>query len=196
MGWLIALGVLIGIAILPIGIRGVYNVDGAKVWALIGPVRFLVYPRRKKAANNKKQSDSKKSNTPQKKSTGGSAKDFMPLLHRVLEFLGEAKGKLRVKYLEMELVLAGGDPCDLAINYGRAWAAVGNLNPLLQRHFVIKKQNVDVKCDFTSEETRISARVDLTITVGRLLRLGVSHGIPVLRDYLNILKLRNGGAKI
>ena len=197
MGWLIALGILVGIAVLPIGISAVYNSGGAVVQALVGPVRFTVYPRKKKASKGKvKQSKTKKEPAPQKQTTGGSAKDFIPLLQRILDFLGEAKGKLRVKYLELKLVLGGDDPCDLAVNYGRAWAAVGNLIPILERHFVIKKRDVDVECDFTSADTRISARLDLTITVGRLLRLGVSHGIPALREYLNIIKLRKGGAKV
>lgn len=197
MGWLIALGILIGIAILPIGISAVYNAEGAMVKALIGPVRLTVYPREKKAkSTNKKQTPAKKQVPKTQSHSGGSARDFGPLLHRVLDFLGAAKGKLRVRRLEFDLTLAGGDPCDLAVNYGRAWAAVGNLIPLLERHFVIKKRNVEVQCDFTSDETRVYARLDLTITIGRLLRLGASHGIPALREYLNIMKLRKGGAKI
>lgn len=195
MGWLIALGALIGIAILPIGISAVYNADGAKVQALVGPVRFPLYPRKKKTKGNKKQNTAKETSS-KKQNNGGSAKNFAPLLQRILDFLREAKGKFRVKHLQMHLTLGGSDPCDLAVNYGRAWAAVGNLIPVLEQHFIIKKREIDVRCDFTVEETRVFASLDLTITVARLLRLGVSHGIPVLREYLNIIKLRNGGAKV
>lgn len=194
MGWLIALGVLIGIAALPIGISAVYNTAGPKVQVLVGPVRLTVYPRKKKSADeNKKQT--KKTPAQNKQTSGGSAKDFVPLLHRVLDFLRAVKGKLRVRRLDLKLTLGGDDPADLAVNYGRAWAAIGNLIPLLERHFVIQKRDVEVQCDFTSYETCIYARLDLTITVGRLLRLGASHGIPALREYLNIMKLRKGGAK-
>ncbi len=197
MGWLIALGVLVGIAVLPIGISAIYNTAGPKVQVLVGPVRLTVYPRKKKTADTpKKQAPAKKEPTQSKQTSGGSAKDFAPLLRRVLDFLGAAKGKLRVRRLDLKLTLGGDDPCDLAVNYGRAWAAVGNLIPLLERHFVIKKRDVEVQCDFTSNETRIYARLDLTITVGRLLRLGAHHGIPALREYLNIMKLRKGGAKV
>lgn len=55
-----------------------------------------------------------------------------------LNFLGDFRRKLRVNRLELKLILAGGDPCDLAVNYGRAWTAVGNLMPQLERLFVIK----------------------------------------------------------
>lgn len=197
MGWLIALGVLIGIAVLPIGISAIYNTGGPKVQVLVGPVRLTVYPRKKRTAETKeKPAREKKEPTQSKESSGGSVKDFAPLLHRVLDFLRAAKGKLRVKRLDLKLTLGGDDPCDLAVNYGRAWAAVGNLIPLLERHFVIKKRDVEVQCDFASNETCVYARLDLTITVGRLLRLGANHGIPALREYLNIMKLRKGGAKI
>ena len=194
MGWLIALGVLIGIAILPIGISATYRAGGAQVQALIGPLRLTVYPKKKDSSRKKKSKGHKKGTVKSPEKSGGSLKDFKPLVKRIIDFLGEAKGKFRVKRLELKLILAGDDPCDLAVNYGRAWAAVGNLLPILERHFVIKKRDVDVICDFTSDETSVYARADLTITVARLLRLGAKHGIPTLREYFNILKLRKGGA--
>ena len=48
MGWLIALAVLAGIAILPVGIRGVYREPEACVWLLIGPLKFRLYPAKPK----------------------------------------------------------------------------------------------------------------------------------------------------
>ena len=48
--------------------------------------------------------------------------------------------------------------------------------------------------DFTAEKTVIYARLDLSITVGRLLSLGVRYGIRVLREFIRITKLRKGGA--
>ena len=60
----------------------------------------------------------------------------------MLDLLADFKGKLRVDILELDLVLAGGDPCDLGIKYGKAWAAVGNLLPQLERVFVIRKRNI------------------------------------------------------
>ena len=95
----------------------------------------------------------------------------------------------------MKLTLAGGDPCDLAVNYGRAWAALGNLLPLLEQVLVIKKRDLVVACDFTADKTFIYAHVDLTITLGRILSLGVLYGIRVLREFIKIMNKRKGGAK-
>ena len=108
----------------------------------------------------------------------------MPLLDAVLTLLSDFRRKLRVNRLEMNLVLAGDDPCDLAVNYGKASGALGALMPQLERLFVIKKRSVEIQCDFTADITRITARLDITITLGRLLGLAFVYGIKFLRQYL------------
>ena len=121
-------------------------------------------------------------------------RDFLPLVKVALNFLGAFRRKLRVNRLELKLILAGGDPCDLAVNYGRAWAAVGNLMPRLERLFVIKKRDVEVECDFTASETLVIARLDLTVTLGRLLGLAIVYGVRALKEFLTLQKKRKGGA--
>ena len=200
MGWLIALAVLAGLAILPLGVSAIYNGDGPQVRLIAGPVRVKLYPHKKKKQPKKskekkaeKKSAGTKTQSGEKK--GGSWKDFLPLVETALDLLRDFKNKLRVKRLEMKLIMAGDDPCDLAINYGRAWAVLGNLMPQLERFFVIKKRDLEVECDFTADETLVIARLDLTITLGRLIALIVVYGIRLLRDYLKIINTRKGGAK-
>ena len=108
---------------------------------------------------------------------GGSWKKFLPLVRLGLHFLGDFRRKLRVNRLVLRLTLAGDDPCDLAVNYGRAWAAVSNLLAALKRAFVIQKRDVEVQCDFLGEETKVVFAMDLTITLGRVLGLLVKYGI-------------------
>ncbi len=71
---------------------------------------------------------------------------------------------------------------------------MGNLMPQLERLFVIKKRDVEVECDFTASETLVIARLDLTITLGRLLGLAIVYGIRALREFLKLQKKRKGGA--
>ena len=200
-GWLIALGILILLAILPLGISALYNTDGPLVRLIIGPVRWTVYPGKNKEAKPKKVKKSKESKeTKDKKDDrteekGGSWTDFLPLVKTILEFLDGFRKKLRINNLQMKLTLAGSDPCDLALNYGKAWTAVGNLMPLLENVFVIKKRNVEVQCDFNADATLILARADLTITFGRLLVLVLRYGIRALVQYISIKNKRKGGAK-
>ena len=200
MGWLIALGIVTLIAVLPVGIRLIYHEDGLFLSLLVGVLKIKLYP----VETNKKE---KKENLKQKKTTtstakkvsskepkkGGKLTDFFPLVEIALKFLGGLRRKLRISNLEMSLVMAADDPCDLAVNYGKAWAAVGNLLPLLEQIFVIKKRNIQVQCDFTGDHIRICFRGDVTITVGRLLSLVVVYGVKALREYLSIMKLRKGG---
>ena len=199
MGWGITLAVLALIAVCPLGVAVVYDKNGLLARALIGPVRITVFPTRKGKKQEKLPAEKpvpKKNvvSTEKTEKRGGSLADFLPLLQLGLEFLGVFRRKLRVKRLELLLIMAGDDPCDLAVNYGKAWAALGNLVPVLERFFVIKKRDLQVQCDFTADKTLIDAQLELTITLGRLLHLGLRYGIRVLREYFKIVKLRKGGA--
>lgn len=201
MGWLIALAILVMLGFLPLGVKGVYGASGPSVDLLIGPVRIPVFPTRKKEkAKPAKQETEKKEEEPKQKKPqttekkGGSFADFLPLVRVATDFLGDFRRKLRVKRLEMLLCMAGDDPCDLAVNYGRAWAAVGNLMPQLERLFVIKKRDVQVCCDFTQTQTTIYVRADITITLGRLLGLLLRYGWRACKEYFKIMDKRKGGA--
>ncbi|MBQ8768387.1 MAG: DUF2953 domain-containing protein [Oscillospiraceae bacterium] len=197
MGWLIALAVIAALAFLPLGIKAKYDADGAAAWLILGPLRTALYPSQKteKKPKNEESAEPERKKKSGEGKKGGSFTDFFPLLDAVLKLLGELLcRKLRVKKLQARIIMAGDDPCDLAVNYGRAWAALGNLVPLLERFFVIKKRDLQVECDFTADKTLIDAQLELTITLGRLLHLGAKHGIRVLREYLKIVKLRKGGA--
>ena len=198
MGWLIAAAVITLLAIAPLGVWIRYDLDGLLLKLIAGPVKLTLIPGKKK---EKPQEEEKKPAKTQvtksaapKEKKGGSITDFLPLVQLALDLLGDFRRKLRVRRLELLLVMAGDDPCDLAVNYGRAWAAVGNLMPQLERLFVIKKKDVQVACDFTADKTTVFARVDITITRGRLLALVTVYGIKALREWIKITNLRKGGA--
>lgn len=198
MGWLIAAAVITLLAIAPLGVWVRYDLDGLLLKLIAGPVKLTLIPGKKK---EKPQEEEKKPAKTQvtksaapKEKKGGSITDFLPLVQLALDLLGDFRRKLRVRRLELLLVMAGDDPCNLAVNYGRAWAAVGNLMPQLERLFVIKKKDVQVACDFTADKTTVFARVDITITLGRLLALVTMYGIKALREWIKINNLRKGGA--
>lgn len=200
MGWLMALGVLLALGCLPLGISGIYEASGPIANLLIGPVKIALYPREKRkkekpAKQEKPQATVQSEQPASEKKKGGSFTDFLPLVRIATDFLGDLRRKLRVKRLELLLCMAGGDPCDLAVNYGRAWAAVGNLMPQLERLFVIKKRDVQVCCNFTQTQTTIYVRVEITITLGRLLSLLLRYGRRALKEYLKITNKRKGGAE-
>ncbi len=210
MGWLIALGILVLLAVLPLGVSVHYDCDGPLVKIIAGLLRLQVVPARKKA--DKSISDNKKAKTENKKQAktetvptktaakepaakpGGNIMDFLPLVQLALEFLGAFTRRLCVKRLEMNLILGGDDPCDLAVNYGKACAALGNLWPRLEEIFVISKRDIKVQCDFEASQTLVTAHLDITITLGRLLQVVVTYGVRALMQYMKISNKRKGGA--
>ena len=193
MGWLIALAVLAGVALLPVGIRGIYRESEACLWLLIGPLKFRLYPAKPK---EKKETAQPKERRAGRSPKGGRWQDFLPVTRTVLDFLNQLRKKVGVKNLELKVILAGDDPADLAIHYGQAWAALGNLMPQLDRVLTIRKKDVEVECDFTAETTRIYARVDATVSVARALHLGGRYGVKLIKDILKLKKLREGGAEL
>ena len=214
MGGWITLGVLALLAILPLGVRICYDAMGPLIKVILGPVKVTVYPRPKKEKKppkkekTKKESASKQSEDPslpkppqpppapkpEQKASAGSLKDFLPFVKLGLNLLGDFRRKLRVNNLYLRLILASSDPCDLAINYGKTWTAVGNFMPVLERWFVIKKRDVEVECDFTASETKIIARMDLTMTLGRLLTLVAVYACRGLKEFIQFRNKRKGGA--
>ena len=213
MGWWITLGVVTLLAILPLGVRVCYDSAGPLVKVVLGPVKIKVYPRPKKTEKPKKETKKQPEaapapeeahlqkppqppapKTPPQKEKGGSLKGFLPFVKLGLDFLGDFRRKLRVKQLYLRLILAGEDPCDLAVNYGKTWTAVGSLIPALERWFVIKNRDVEVECDFTASETLVVARLEITITLGRLLSLAAVYAVRGIREFIVFRNKRKGGA--
>lgn len=256
MGWWIALGIIVLLAVLPLGVSVKYDEDGVLLRLIIGPLKITLFPRPKKEKKPKKERKKEEQKTEQKqepekepvqtvdpkpessqppepekqepvkeeapkpapvqeeraepipesltpdapktetvkKKSGGPITDFLPLVNTALDMLNAFRRKLRLDVLEIKLVLGGGDPASLGINYGRTWAAIGNLQPYLERIFVIKKRKIEVECDFLASQTLITARMDLTITLGRIIGTVVFYGVKALIQFLKINKKRKGGA--
>ncbi len=232
MGWLAALGIIVLLAVLPLGVSVKYDENGVLVRLIAGPVKITLFPRPKKEKKPKNEKKSQKEKPPkeektaekapeptavetasqqnlpetkdspasetqekpQKKASGGPITDFLPLVRTALDMLSAFRRRLRVNVLEVKVILAGDDPCDLGLNYGRTWAAIGALQPQLEKFLVIKKRNIEVECDFTASQTLVAARLDLTITLGRILATVFVYGIRAAIQFLKINKKRKGGA--
>lgn len=204
MGWLIALGILILLGSVPLGVFARYDSGGPLVRIVVGVLRFTVIPlpkKKKKVPKEKKEpSPAEEKKTPPKSAEepekkGGSLRDFYPLIQVGERFLNQFRRKLRVDDLVMKLTMGGDDPCDLALNYGRAWAALGNLVPVLERFFHIRRRNFEVQCDFTSEETLIEAQAKLTMPLRQLVELGIVYGYLFIKELLVLKKKRKGGSE-
>lgn len=213
MGWIITFAILFLLAILPLGASVLYDEDGPRVRIVAGPVKIQVFPLKKKPKKGKPKTEKpKKEKKAGKKAapaesapakqpvpkpkTGGSVLDFWPLVRVALDLLNDLRLKLRVNHLKLHMTMAADDPCDLAINYGRMNASLAGLITQLERFLVIKKRDVHIDCDFAADQTVILARLDLTITLGRILSIAVRYGVRALTTFLKIKKQREGGADL
>ena len=206
------LGLILILCFVPVGVTAEYSKDGPLVLAHAGPVRLRLIPKKKKTEGGekppKKKKEKKKKNASgetdedreekPKRKIGGMIPMFRELLGLVLPLLTQFKNKLRIRELILQLTVGGfgEDPAKPAILYGRAWAALGNLMPVLMQHFRIDKQNVGADVDFTAEENTIYAKAKLTITIGAILRIALYYGIRALMIYYKHTKqTKKGGGK-
>lgn len=205
MGWLIALGVVIAVGFFPLGIHFEYDEGGLKASLIAGFLRIRLLPARKKPSKEKKQEkkDPAARKEPQtappkqekEAKSGGSWRDFLPLVQVALDFLGDFVTRLCIRRLELKVILAGSDKYALAMNYGKAWAALGNLLPTLDRVMNIKKRDLEIECDFAGKQTTVIGIADITITLGRGLWLLLRHGCRGLKVLLKMNQKKKDGTK-
>lgn len=99
----------------------------------------------------------------------GAIGSFLAEMITILELVGVLCHRLRFRRVELNLRLAGGDPDALARLYGRAWAALGNVLPVLEEVFVIKKRDLNVECDFLGDKTVLDAKLETVLVLGEVL---------------------------
>lgn len=224
MGWLIALGILVLLGILPLGVSVLYDAQGPVIRLLTGPVKWKVYPQKKKDKPEKEKKPKEKKEKPKKKgkqsppsptedpkpgtTSGGKGKkppkkekggpitDFLPLVYVALDLLADVPRLFRIHRLELNVILGGSDPADLGENYGKACAALGNLWPRLEEVLVIRRRDVKLQCDFEASETLITARLDISVTLARVLGFGFRYGFRAIYQFIKITNKRKGGAAI
>ena len=200
---LIVLAVLVLLALIPLGAHVRYDSEGAFVWLVAGPIRIRLLPKKpRKPKKDKKEKKEKKSGkkkkpkelpeseeTKEKQPLGGLIRDFMPFVRLGLDLLGCFFRKLRVPILTLHLGFGGAnDPASAAINYGRAWSAIGAIMQPIRTKTRIKKENVSCSCDFTQGDMRVFAELKAVFLLGDLVVMAVRYGLRALRLYLRMKK--------
>ena len=208
--WMIVLlifAIFFLIGCIPVGADVSYLGGALTVKAKIGLLRLTLLPKKpKKPKKQKKQKKPKKSKEkpkpepekPKEKKKplllSGGISGVMELLQFACDTLGDLRRKLRMERLELHVYFgAGDDAAKTAIRYGRAWALIGAILPMLERIFVIKERDIGAELDYNKEEKMtLDARLCITITIGRALALALRAGIRFLKIYKEMNK---GGAE-
>lgn len=196
---LIILGILVLLALIPLGAHVRYDADGPFVALVVGPIRIRLIPKKpkkpkkpKEAKKKDKKEKKKKPKEPRKKEKqpiGGLLRDFMPFVRLGLDLIKCFFRKLRIRILTLHLGFPGADdPAGAAINYGRAWSAIGAIMQPIRSATRIKKENVSCSCDFTSGEMRVFAELKAVFLLGDLVVMALRYGFRALRLYLKMRK--------
>lgn len=181
----IILLILLLLGCIPLGVDGEYSEDGILIRAKLGPLRFTLYPlkkKEKKVKTEKKTQDTQKKEAPppEKKKRGGLLSLLREMLPLAMEALGSFKRRLHIDLFTLHLVWAAPDPASAAMGYGAANAAVGMIYSVLEEHFRIKKWDTQISVDFEQKQPRVYLRAVLTMTVGRLVTFGIYFGLRAL----------------
>lgn len=193
IGWLIFLSCLLVVLLMPCGVRAGYGANGVTVKLVFGPFSVNLIRTDKKAPKNQK-TKKKKFESHEKVKEKGELIDFIPVAKLVFEFLSDFRRRLVIRDLRFKMILGGGDPYFLSVNYGRYWAALGNLMPHLESWFTIKKRNMEIECDYLASATKVDASIDLRVSIFTLAHMVLRHGIRILRKYYEISKQTKDGA--
>lgn len=205
-GWMIVLlvlAILLAIGLIPVGVDAGYGADGYFVKIKIWLLRVTLLPQREKKAKPKKQKKTKKSIDQQEKpaeegtekkkfSIPGGIDGIFAIARFAADVLGDLRRKLRVETLYLRVIFGGGeDAAKAAIGYGRAWAVIGALDPMLDRFLVIRNKDMQPELRYEQQGMTAEARLILTITIGRALSLALRAGVGALKL---ISELKKGGA--
>ena len=196
MSWwmivLLVLAVLDFIGCIMVGVDAGF--DGELRLAIkIGFIRVRILPSKPKKPKKQKRKQpaakkpaQKPAAAPKKPLFSGDPKELRALLQLGVQTLGDLRRKLRVEVLTLFVYFGGGDePAKNAIAYGRAWAVIGSITPLLDQLFVIQKRRIEPRFAPQEDKLRVEGRIVLTITIGRALALGIRAGLGFLRIVSN-----------
>ena len=192
--WMIVLliaAVLVLIGCIPVGVDAGFDGE-LRLNLKIGFIRVNLLPSKpKKPKKRKKQPAARKpakkpTSIPKKPLFSGDPGELRALLQLAVQTLGDLRRKLRVEVLTLFVYFGGGDdPAKSAIQYGRAWAILGGITPLLDQLFVIQKRQIEPRFRPNEQKMRVEGRLVLTMTIGRALALAIRAGLGFLRIVSN-----------
>ena len=160
----IILSVLLLIALLRVGVIIEYSSEGLKIWSKFAFIKLRVHDSKDKKPKKKKK---KKVKDKDKKSSlkPGSLREFLEMLKIIKNMLGRLKRKLLIKTLIIHYTSASDNPAKTALQFGAASAVFGTVLPILERHFRIKKRELNAWADFNANEPGIYAKLTISIAI-------------------------------
>lgn len=185
--WLIILLVLFLLAILKIGIRFSWEDEEARLQILVWKSRISL-PKEKSKEKTEVPAVETKSVKGSEGTGGGKAWAMAALDHwqEILALVGRVLRTPTLDLLCIHVTVSSPDPAACALTYGRIWAAVGTILPVLERTFQVKRQDVQVQCDYEREKTAFLFRTEITVRIYEIVFLAAAGLRLFLRVYREI----------
>ena len=193
----VVLVILVLIALIPAGVRLQYDDGALRVQVAAWRLHIQVYPRqvdevkaaKKMARQRRKQANKKpskpKKEKPAKKDKPQGEKKLTPetiqsLVKMGLDLVGQLPKKLLIQDLIVHVVFGGRNAAEIAVGYGKAWAVIGAVTPVLENAFRIRNRDIQAILDPDRERMGVYLMLDIRMRVGTALWLGLKAAFGLL----------------
>lgn len=189
---------------IPVHVRASYDQGEIAAWVHYGPVKLQLFPPPKKEQKEsgpgaetipekepeKKPKKERKKKKPRAKINREqifySLEALPPILLRALRRVGR---RIWVEPLKLHILVAGSDPADTALLYGRLEAVLAGILPPLHRLVRIEEQDIQLFLDFTAGGMDCIADVGISLRPLDALSVGVRAGGSLLKWFWRFRKL-------
>ena len=153
----------------------------------------LDLPQKQKKPKKKKQKK-KKSKDKNKPKTKIAIMDILDMVKKlIITVFKKFKRYLRVRVYNFSVDVATGDAAKTAILFGAVCGACSLIFEILEgaMDFRIKDDaDIGARCDYLSEKTKANIEVDISISVGQVVKLALVSGGVLLWKFITVKKTK------
>ena len=169
-----------------------FSNDGFKLDLYYSFLHFRIIPKKTKS-KKKIKSNADKKTSPEKKieksiSISGYYKTFLQFrdaIIRIIQSLGTLISHIRINPLQFDLIMAGKDAADLAIEYGKLCSVFYPFLSFLNEQISIKNQKINISVDYTKPKYEINLDLKLKIRVIYLISFAFKILFELIKVKLN-----------
>lgn len=186
---------LVILLLLPAQVRVAYDMGDLTAELRYGTLRIPLYPREGKEKKPKEKIAEETDKKSEKKKLSVNREQILYSLEKLPPILGRALrrvgNRICIAPLKVHLLVAGTDPADTAMLYGKLEAALAAGLPVLHRAVKIREQDVRLFLDFQQEQMDCIADVGVRIRPWDVLVIALCAGGSALRWLIGFRKLSN-----
>lgn len=140
-------------------------------------------PKKKKPKKAKKPKEPKEEKPKEKRGLNITLEEILDLLKAVLDGISYFHNRIRVNRFVLHLTVAGYDPYNVALAYGKINAWLAGIAPLCRK---LNARNSDVwtAVDFIDDWPHVDFAIAMSFRIGTLFAMGIRTGFGALKVLL------------